>query len=125
MRACFRHEPLLARPEAPRRHPRAGARHRYGHRRVADPFTLPDGTFLLRLADGRIFPNKALASTDPALYQKAVVTIARLGLDDEECCTIRRDYFDTYMREPTPARQDDLKRRAPFVWTEMVRQRLI
>jgi hypothetical protein len=83
------------------------------HQDVLDPFTLPHDTFFLSLYDGRILPNKALASTDPVLYQKARDTIARLGLDDEDCCALRLGYFETYMREPTAERRADLERRAP------------
>lgn len=95
------------------------------HQDVLDPFTLPDGTFHLGLLDGSIAPNKALSTSDPTLYGKALATIARLRLDDHGCRRIRRRYFTDYLLDPTPGRQADLQRRAPFVWHEMVRQGLV
>ena len=92
---------------------------------VLDPFTVPEETFHINLFNGMISPNQALRTRDPMLYQKAVDTIARLGLDDEDCCRIRREYFTAYVQDPTPVRQADLQRRAPFVWREMARQGMV
>jgi hypothetical protein len=97
-------------------------RRKHDHQDVLDPFTLPDDTFRLSLLDGAISVNEVLKAHHPGLYQRASATIARLRLDDEECRTLRREYFSTYVVDPTPRRLRDLERRAPFVWREMVRQ---
>lgn len=97
-------------------------RRKHDHQDVLDPFLLPADTFHLSLLEGAIAPNETLKTINPGLYRQATATIQRLRLDDEACRTLRRDYFTTYVEDPTPRRRRDLQRRAPFVWYEMVRQ---
>lgn len=86
---------------------------------VLDPFTLTPETFLLNLFDGAIRVNPALP---PELQTLAQTTIERLGLDDEDCRDDRREYFDDYLNNRDEA---VLKRKAPFVWYEARRQKLL
>jgi hypothetical protein len=75
--------------------------------------------------DGEMIPLLKRQRSRSCSRQKAAATIARLGLDDQDCCRIRRDYFTAYVQDPTPTRQADLMRRAPFVWQEMKRQGMV
>ncbi|MRG98469.1 hypothetical protein [Polyangium spumosum] len=86
---------------------------------LLDPFEIAPDTFHLNLFTGSIFPNPALAAD---LKHRAQTTIERLGLDDEDCRKDRRDYFDDYRMGETS--EAYLKKRCPFVWYEVHRQKL-
>lgn len=87
---------------------------------VLDPFVVQEGTFVLNLFDGSIKPRPGL---DAALRQRAEDTIQRLGLDDEECRSVRRGYFTDYITREISL--DYLRRRCPFVWQEVMRQKAL
>jgi hypothetical protein len=87
---------------------------------VLDPFEIREGTFVLNLLDGGLMPNPTL---DPDLYSKARTTIDVLGLDEEDCRTVRRDSFTDYVAGEISA--DYLRRRYPFVWYEVNRQKAV
>lgn len=87
---------------------------------VLDPFTLDPGTFRLNFADGAIGPDKSLS---PTRASAAKATVERLALDSSECRTARLQWWDEYRAGTISS--EFMKRRAPFVWTEAVRQNLI
>lgn len=87
---------------------------------VLDPFDIQQGTFVLNLFDGSIAPRPGL---EAALHQKAENTISRLGLDEEDCRTVRREYFRAYREGHISL--DYLRRRCPFVWEEIRRQNAV
>lgn len=93
---------------------------------VLDSFGLESDTFRLELITGRIYPNPGLAEPQRDV---AASTIMRLGLDDPDCRELRARRFHDYVkiRGPlaNPSLEDHLRRTAPFVWLEAIRQGLL
>ena len=87
---------------------------------VLDPFTLQSATFQIDFLDGKTFANPRIALTRRAAAQD---TIDRLKLSDDDCCAVRLEYFEAYRAGDISGQQ--LKRRAPFVYLEMKRQKLL
>ncbi|MDP2504948.1 hypothetical protein [Oceanobacter sp. 3_MG-2023] len=87
---------------------------------VLDPFLIENGYFQLELVSGRIFPNPDLGA---ATRKRVIDTIARLGLDDAGCRSLRAEHFGYYLSEDITA--SFLKKMSPFVWYEANRQGLL
>jgi hypothetical protein len=87
---------------------------------VLDPFTLKSITFQIDFLNGEMFPNPKLEASKRSSAQK---TIDRLMLNDADCCDVRLAYHDDYAAGDISKAQ--LKRRAPFVYLEMKRQKLL
>ena len=86
---------------------------------LLDPFTLAPETFHLELLTDKVLPNLALPED---LRQQAQTTIDRLGLNDGDCWQDRLEYFDDYRNKHID--EAYLKKRCPFVWYEVRRQKL-
>lgn len=86
---------------------------------LLDPFTLALETFHLVLLTGEIFPNPALPKD---LREQAQKTIDRLGIDEGDCCLDRLEYYEAYRTKSID--EAFLKKRCPFVWYEVHRQKL-
>jgi hypothetical protein len=86
---------------------------------ILDPFEIRPETFLLDFATGEIYPNPGLSAADRA---KAQTTIDRLGLDDAEYQARRLEDFDDYRAGEISDAY--LKKRSPFVWYEVHRQKM-
>lgn len=87
---------------------------------VLDPFTLPQGWFTLD------FPSlivKASTSLSPAETDMVNKTIEQLRLNDEVCKRKRHEWLDPYVTGDTSFRF--LKERAPFIASELERQKLV
>ena len=87
---------------------------------VLDPFTLQSATFQIDFLDGKMFANPNISPTRRAAAQSA---IDRLKLSDDDCWAVRLEYFEAYRAGDISSQQ--LKRRAPFVYLEMQRQKLL
>lgn len=87
---------------------------------VLDPFAVENGWFHLDLVSGGVFPAPTLP---PEIRTQVSQTIARLGLDDSECRSIRVSHFDEFRQSHCDA--DWLRRWSPFVWQEASRQGLL
>lgn len=83
---------------------------------VIDPFTLPPNWFQLELVGLQVIPNPDLGREDIATIQ---ATIDRLQLNDYECRSARAEHYDEYIADGSI---DRLRRWAPFVADEVVRQ---
>ena len=91
---------------------------------VLDPFAIPADLFRIELVTGRIYTS---SHQSKRLQTKANLTIARLGLDDGNCRRMRCSYLDIYRNisiGAPAAAKDFLKLWSPFLWTEVVRQKL-
>ena len=84
---------------------------------VLDPFTLTHQRFRLDLLSGAISPT---GKAEEVSYQAAQATLLRLKLDDEKCRELRRNFYLEYRQGHMS--EDFLKRNAPFVYQEVVRQ---
>ena len=84
---------------------------------VLDPFTLPLGTFRLALSTCEIKPTAPEGSWE---RQTADATLQRLGLNDQDCCDLRKYYLRRYQDGRISA--EFLRERVPFVYQEVVRQ---
>ena len=87
---------------------------------VLDPFTLKKGTFQLNLISGAILVNTKLTA---ASKTRALETVSRLKLDSPKCRRLRLRYFNKYIQRQINA--DFLQEQAPFVYSEMKRQKLL
>lgn len=87
---------------------------------MLDPFTLSIGTFRIALSTCEIKPNAPEGSLE---WQAADTTIQRLGLNDQDCCDLRKYYLRRYQDGRISA--EFLNERAPFVWQEARRQGLL
>ena len=83
---------------------------------VLDPFTLAPDLFHLDLLTGAIRPR---IDEDHPLFSAVRATIERLRLDEENCRKLRRKFYLDY-RAGMPLAL--LRRDAPFVYQEAVRQ---
>lgn len=84
------------------------------HEGILDPFDIKPHTFRIDFLTGEIYPAKDA----PPNARK---TIDILGLNEEDCKRIRREYFDLYCET------QNLKytsRKAPFVYEEIRRQNM-
>ena len=84
---------------------------------VLDPFDVQDGWFVLELVAFQVLPADGLPDPTAAAVGD---TIERLRLNDEECCGAREEYAEEYWSENVTF--DYVKRRAPFVASELRRQ---
>ena len=84
---------------------------------VLDPFEVEDGWFALELVAFQVLPADGLPDPTATAVDD---TIRRLRLNDEECCGAREEYAEEYWRENVTF--DYVKRRAPFVASELCRQ---
>jgi hypothetical protein len=84
---------------------------------VLDPFRIRSGWFELELVDFQLKPAASLSSHVRTRVERA---IARLRLNDRECCRAREEYALDYWTEEIPLSR--LERRAPFVALELRRQ---
>ena len=84
---------------------------------VLDPFEVEDGWFALELVAFQVLPADGLPDPSATVVDD---TIRRLRLNDEECCGAREEYAEEYWRENVTF--DYVKRRAPFVASELRRQ---
>jgi hypothetical protein len=86
---------------------------------VLDPFTLPDGWFILDFPALIVKASAHLSPTEAALVNK---TIAQLRLNDEVCKRKRHEWLEPYVAGDASFRL--LKKRAPFLASELERQKL-
>jgi len=87
---------------------------------ILDPFEIETGWFRLEPVTGRIYPDPGLSAD---LQLRVQATIDRLRLDDAGCREIRARYYQEYCEGAYTS--GFLKKRSPFVWTEVVRQGLL
>lgn len=83
---------------------------------ILDPFEIEDGWFVLELSGLQVLPNPDLSAD---LRRKVQATIDQLDLNDTECLAARAEWYDDYLDH---RRLDVLKRRSPFVASELQRQ---
>ncbi len=88
------------------------------HTDVLDPFDITNDTFYIEFGEGRIYANPELA---PNIREDAERTITRLNLNSKQFRERRQGHYDDY-RSGIPL--EYLKRHSPFVWYEIVRQKL-
>lgn len=86
---------------------------------ILDPFELLPNTFVLDFATGEIKPNPEF----PDLRERALATIKRLRLDDEETNRMRAEQYGYYCSGDVSSAF--LQRYSPFVYAEMSRQSLL
>lgn len=84
---------------------------------VLDPFEVQDGWFLLETVEYQLVPSPNLS---PTISKAVLDTIARLGLNDPECCEARGEFAADYLTGHIGL--DYLSRHAPFVARELRRQ---
>lgn len=84
---------------------------------VLDPFKVQDGWFALELVGFQVVPGESL---DASTRERVVATIDRLKLNDRECCGLREEYASDYLAGEI--KLSYLRRRAPFVASELERQ---
>ena len=86
---------------------------------VLDPFTLEENAFVINFSDGSIKPNKNKSLEYQELCQR---TIDILSLNDSSNKKMRKSHFDDYRKDYVSL--DFLRRKSPFVYSEIVRQGL-
>ena len=86
---------------------------------VLDPFKLEENAFVINFSDGSIRPNRDKAQDYQILCQK---TIDILSLNDSSNKKMRKGHFDDYRKKHVSL--DYLRRKSPFVYSEIVRQGL-
>lgn len=86
---------------------------------VLDPFDISEDTFRINFANGEVYPNPSLSEQDLA---KAIQTIKRLKLDNEDCRQMRIRHFMKYQRKEVTLKH--LETDSPFVYLEVIRQGL-
>ena len=89
------------------------------HQDVLDPFEIEDGAFAIQFPSLQVRPALGIASE---LRDEVERTIDRLRLNDELCILSRLAYVEPYCRGEIGL--DYLRRRAPFIHREVVRQGL-
>lgn len=88
---------------------------------VLDPFTLPEGWFVIDFPSLLIRPSSRISAIEAELVIK---TIRRLGLNDEgTCLQARMNWIRDYITAPLPFSHLEMK--APFLALELKRQDLI
>ncbi len=87
---------------------------------VFDPFQVESGWFELEFVGFQVKPASRLPRL---IHDRAERTISRLRLNDRECCALREDYVEAYERNDITLKY--LKRRAPFIASELRRQGLL
>lgn len=103
---------------------------RKGIKLVLDPFDIPAGVclFILDFVTGDISVNSAVEAKFPVLWQAAIFTISKDGLDlnDGLFCNERMEIWDDYLASSRQLpEQMQLKKANSFVWSEAVRQDLL
>ncbi len=86
---------------------------------VLDPIGLHPDTFFINFVSGEIYPNPSLNPDEHALAYK---TIKRLKLDSAENNKMRAEHYGTYVSRD--CKLNFLLSKSPFVYAEIVRQRL-
>ena len=89
-----------------------------------DPFdpNMKQDSFFINFVDGSIYPNPAY---DDVYKQKCLETIGVLQLNRPQCRSMRCRLFKKYINGKAPLEDlDDLKKDAPFIYQEVVRQGL-
>ena len=89
------------------------------HGDVLDPFRIANLTFVIRFPSLQV---GAAGGISDELREAAARTIARLRLNDEVCISSRLAYLRSYCDGETSL--EYLRRRAPFIHREIVRQGL-
>ena len=89
------------------------------YRDVLDPFEVGEHWFILEFSMLQVLPNPDLDAENARPVRE---TIQRLKLNDQECLDARADYYDAYLRKEVTF--ELLRRRSPFVASEMERQGL-
>lgn len=89
------------------------------HDDVLDPFEIRELTFVIRFPSLQVGVAGGISDE---LREATVRTVARLGLNDEVCISSRLAYLRSYCNGETSL--DYLRRRAPFIHREIVRQGL-
>ena len=86
-----------------------------------DPFDphMKQDSFFINFADGSIYPNPGY---DETYKQKCWDTIEALQLDRPECRKMRKDFFEMYVKKMVSSGY--LAKKSPFIYQEIVRQRL-
>lgn len=87
---------------------------------VIDPFTMPQHTFTLNLANGLVSVNPAMPVETVRVARS---TLSRLQLNDTALCAMRVRRFMEYAQGSID--RIILERYAPFVYQEMLRQGLL
>ncbi|NOJ98112.1 hypothetical protein HMI51_34880 [Corallococcus coralloides] len=87
---------------------------------VLDPFDVQDGWFALELSTLQVIPGAGLPTS---IQQRVQETIDRLDLNDEEFLGARMSWYDEYLQGAFDF--DFLRRRAPFLAMELIRQGLV
>lgn len=86
---------------------------------VLDPFKIGPDWFALEFVAFQVKPGPGALGD---IADRVDDTITKLGLNRDECCKARQEYFDDYLDEEDPIPFSYLERRAPFVASEMRRQ---
>ncbi|MCB9638854.1 MAG: hypothetical protein H6728_07245 [Myxococcales bacterium] len=86
---------------------------------VLDPTQIKEGWFALELVGFQVIPGETL-SKKPKIKRAVENTIVKLGLCDSECSKLRAQYAQDYWDGHISL--DYLKRRVPFVASELERQ---
>jgi hypothetical protein len=91
---------------------------------VVDPFGIENSWFALDFSSLAIVPGQGL---EEDVRDRVAATIMRLKLNDRECSSSREAYVAEYMRirQIDPDAFDILRRRAPFIASELDRQGLV
>lgn len=91
---------------------------------VVDPFKIQNSWFALEFSSLAVMPGPGLRKN---VRQRVNATIERLKLNDKECTDSREAYFSEYrrVRQIDPEAFDILRRRAPFIASELERQGLV
>jgi hypothetical protein len=84
---------------------------------VLDPFEIDDGWFELEFASMEVQWADHLPAARRLLVDE---TIDRLKLNNEDCCTTRREWYEEW--EDGHVDDDFMERRAPFIHREAIRQ---
>jgi hypothetical protein len=90
------------------------------HEDVLDPFTLPDGWFVIDFPSLMVFPGSQLS---PEQAEQVIKTINRLKLNDEDFLQERAEYLQDHYVRNYPFSY--LERKAPFLAKELKRQDLV
>lgn len=86
---------------------------------VLDPFEIDDDWFEIEFV---FFQVRPAAHLDAALRKEIELTIDRLKLSGEECCTARRTAYDDWAKYKHCDAY--MERYSPFLYREAVRQRV-
>jgi len=93
---------------------------KHNYQDIIDPFDIDNEWIYLNFLTGEVFPNPSLSNFVITLINQ---TIFRLKLNYGDTCDIRMDYWTEYCERHIDI--DYLKRKAPFIYKEASRQRLL